>query len=123
MPIERRGGGWFTPQLLVSIFALFVAGTGLVLGPAFGAFVAVVGTYVTSQTRSAVTETKLTSIDTKVDRLVEQMSKKEKDDARTEEKMASYGKDIADMKEDNKVKDLKIQKLNEWVEGQKAKGR
>lgn len=53
----------------LQVVALMIAAASLLFGPCFGAAVAVVGNYVTNQTRSAVTETKLGTIDSKVDEL------------------------------------------------------
>lgn len=53
----------------LQLLALVVSTTGLVLGPCFGAGVAVIGTYVSIQSKSAVSDQKVDALAGKVDAL------------------------------------------------------
>lgn len=89
--IERRTPWWLPIiAVIISVIMLGISACSMVLGPAFGAAVAVVGNYVTSSTRSAVMENRLSSIESKVDRLVESNEKRLPVDGKIEVTVADH---------------------------------
>lgn len=60
-----------TPQPInvMQLIALVISSIGLILGPCFGAGVAVIGTYVSIQSKSAVSDQKVDALAGKVDAL------------------------------------------------------
>ena len=99
--VERRQPPWWLPMA-----ALFVESASLFLGPCFGAVTAAVGVYVSNQTHSAVTDTKLETIqgDVKqvredIGRLTAQLAQKERDDGRTDQRLSTVETGVKEAKE------------------------
>jgi hypothetical protein len=57
------------PFNIVQVIALAISAIGLILGPCFGAGVAVIGTYVSIQSKSAVSDQKVDALAVKVGEL------------------------------------------------------
>jgi hypothetical protein len=96
---QRRQAPWWVPIVAVGISAvmLLLSTCGLVLGPVFGATVAVAGVYVTNQTRSAVTETKLEIISGDVKQIKDTLEKKNGSDGETKMAISNYGERIGNL--------------------------
>lgn len=93
MAVERRQSPWWIPMAAVVLSAL-----SLFLGPCFGAGTAAVGVYVANQTRSAVADQKLASIQTSVDKLVEQNEARLKVDGGNEQRLVNLEMQIRESK-------------------------
>jgi len=92
---ERRQAPWWIP-----IASIAISSIGLVLGPCFGAGVAVIGTYVAMQTKSAVTDTKLESIQGDVKIIKDQLQTKGHDEGKTEATLSDHERRLSNAERD-----------------------
>lgn len=100
--VEReRKTPWWIPVVgtAIAAVALMISGCGLMLGPAFGAGVAVVGNYVTNQTARARSEEKLGSIEKKVDKLVEYYEERLRSDGENKQRFENLESRVKDAKD------------------------
>lgn len=95
-PQQHQPPHWLPYVMMTAtLVGLLISGCSCVLGPVFGAVVAIGGTYV----RGAVMEQRLTSIEGKVDKLVTQSESRAREDGKTESTLADYDRRISEAKD------------------------
>lgn len=109
---ERRQAPWWVPivMMCIGIVMMGISACSFVTGPALGAALAIGGSYV----RGALTEQRLSSIEKKVDRLVEQGEKKIESDSKVSTTLEDHDRRMRSVEED-------VKKLGERVNAQDTK--